>query len=323
MSKMRIAVIGADQLDPDHHSALNALAEADKISAFALDTPPLPDGLETVAQAIQQDQIDAIIYSGALSNLREWACFALQNGWPFYSTHPVPLTIEDTVEIRRQEQMARPAQLQFALTGRLHDAAQVALSKANSGDYGELLTMRAVCGGTPDEMSNAPIFGLGANLLDLMQAFAGPFQDVSGFSDNSGAPAGEASNIFATLRTHAGLVASLHVSTTQWRPTYRLELGFERGYLWLEGLNTQQQSFGHEVLVYARSDGGSVKHETVDRFENSDGAAAALKGFIGRVEDPSRPNLGTSQQAFDTLNTIQRILAADHIFDPIEERHAS
>ncbi|MEL6858459.1 MAG: hypothetical protein AAFO74_08745 [Pseudomonadota bacterium] len=323
MSKMRIAVIGADQLDPDHHSALNALSDSDQISAFALDTPPPPAGLETLAQAVQQDQIDAIIYAGDLAELRVWACFALEQGWPFYSTHPVPLTIEDTVEIRRQEQIAHPAQLQFALTSRLHDAAQVALAKAKSGEYGQLLTMRAVCGAAKDEFSQAPIMGLGASLLDLMHAFAGPFQDVSGFSDLSTTAPGHAPNIFATLRTHSGLVASLHVSTTQWRPTYRLELGFERGYLWLEGLNTQQQSFGHEVLVYARSDDGEVKHETVDRFEESDGAAAALQGFLARLEDPARPNLGTSQQAFDTLNTIQRILAADHVFEPLEERHAS
>ena len=230
MSKMRIAVIGSDQLDPDHHSALNALSEADQISAFALDTPPPPEGLETVTQAVQQDQIDAIVYAGDLADLRSWACFALQQGWPFYTTHPVPLTIEDTVEIRRQEQMARPAHLQFALTSRLHDAAQAALLKAQSGEYGELLTMRAVCGAAKDEFLTAPILSLGANLLDLMHAFAGPFQDVSGFSDLSSAAPADAANIFATLRTHAGVVASLHGSTTQWRPTYRLELGFEGGY---------------------------------------------------------------------------------------------
>jgi predicted dehydrogenase len=157
-----------------------------------------------------------------------------------------------------------------------------------------------------------------------MQAFAGPFQDVNGFADldRTDEPGSE-HNIIATLRTHSGTIASLHVSRTQWRPTFRLELGYERGYLWMEGLATEAHAFGQEALIYARTDGGETRHETVDRFEESNGALVALSGFVERILHPNAPILGTSQDAFDTLNTAQRVLAADPILSLSQERHAS
>ncbi|MEL7541100.1 MAG: hypothetical protein AAGJ51_09375, partial [Pseudomonadota bacterium] len=201
---------------------------------------------------------------------------------------------------------------------------QAALAKHESGEYGRLLTLRGVCGCPTTELSDSVAFELGPQLLDLINLFAGPFQEVSGFSDldRSETPGSE-TNVLATLRTHSGALASIHLSATQWRPTFRLELGFERGYMWLEGLTTQRHNFGQEVLVYARTDGTSTRHETVDRFDQSQGAKRSLDTFLARLNAPSGDATGTSAQAFDTLNILQRILAADPIFAPIEERHVS
>jgi len=324
MSNFRIAVIGAEQLDPDHHMALNDLSERGFASAFALDASASEQGFEALRHAIQSDALDAIIFAGPRSELRDWAVFALQNGWPVYSTHAVPATIEDMVEIRRAEQSEPNALIQFGLTARHHESVQTAMTKAATGEYGRLLTMRGVCGCSSSDRDDSVIFDPGPQLVDLLHMFAGPFQDITGFSDlDRTRESGSETNVFATLRTHSGTLANLHVSASQWRPTFRLELGFERGYMWLEGLNTQHHNFGQEALVYARTDGNVVMHETVDRFEQSNGAKSALEAFLNRLRDPAALVSGTSQDAFDTLNTIQRILAADPIFAPAEERHVS
>lgn len=322
MSQIRIAVIGAEQLDPDHHLALNTLSEHGRIAAFAFDAAPTQEGYTQLQAAMQKDQLDAIIVAGPQSDLAHWVICGLQNGWPVYSTHPVPSGVEEMIDIRRAEQSAATACLQFGFTARHHQSVTAALSKAASGEYGSLLSMRAACG-VADPQSPV-LFEYGAQMLDVMQAFAGPFQDITGFADLDRTDiAGSETNVFATLRTHSGVLASLHVSATQWRPTFRLELGFDRGYLWLEGLTVDQNYFGQEALVYARAGGDSAQHETVEKFPDSNGTLISLQSFLDRIAAPSSPAIGTSQDAFDTLNTIQRILAADPVYAPLQERHVS
>lgn len=324
MSLVRIAVIGADQLDPDHHLALNEFSETGDIAAFALDADADESGFELLQSAMQSDALDAIMLTGRRDSVRDWAVFALENGWPVYCAHAVPTAVEDMIEIRRAEQNQAGSILQFGLTARHHDSVHAALAKQASGEYGRLMTLRGVCGCPAAELSDSVAFDLGPQLLDLIQLFAGPFQEVSGFSDlDRTETPGSETNVLATLRTHSGTLASLHLSASQWRPTFRLELGFERGYMWLEGLNTQRHNFGQEVLVYARTDGTSARHETVDRFDESQGAKRSLETFLSRLKAPDSAATGTSMQAFDTLNILHRILAADPIFAPIEERHVS
>ena len=324
MSEIRIAVIGANQLDLDHRHALNTLSDSGRIAVYALETDSLEDGREALQRAVDLNAIDAAIIAGRRQNLPAWIAFALDTGWPVYTPYAVPTRIEDMVEIRRAEQMHRPSILQFGLTARHHESVLAAQSKADSGEYGKLLSLRGVCGVAGVEAGESVLFGPAAQLIDIMQGFAGPFQDVTGFADlNRTAEPGSEINVLAALRTHAGVLANLHASATQWRPTFRLELGFERGYLWLEGLNSEEYVFGREVLVYARSDGSEAQHETVDRFGQSNGVQSALEQFVARVADPSAAPISDSQDAFDTLNTIQRILAADPIYAPVQERQVS
>ena len=205
MSQIRIAVIGADQLDSDHHIALNTLSEAGQVAAFALDVACDEEGLQTLRSAMQSESLDAIVLAGAQSDLRTWIDAALSGPWPVYSTHPVPLSVEEMVEIRRCEQNAPGARVQFGFTARHHDSVSTALAKISTGEFGSLLTMRGVCGVADRDEGDHPIFGLGAEMIDIMQAFAGPFQDVSGFSDlDRTEQIGSESNILATLRTHTG-----------------------------------------------------------------------------------------------------------------------
>lgn len=324
MSEIRIAVIGANHLDLDHRHALNALSDSGRIAVYALETDSLAEGREALQRAVDLNAIDAAIIAGRRPNLAAWIAFALETGWPVYTPYAVPASIEDMIEIRRCEQTHTPSLLQFGLTARLHDSVIAAQSKASSGEFGALLTMRGTCGVAGLDAGESVLYGPAAQMVDMMQLFAGPFQDVTGFADlNRSADAGSETNVLATLRTHSGVLANLHASATQWRPTFRLELGFERGYLWLEGLNMEEYGFGQEVLVYARVDGDGAQHETVDQFETSNGVQASLEQFLSRIKDRGLPAIGTSQDSFDTLNTIARILAADPIYAPLQERQVS
>lgn len=325
MSHIRIAVLGADQLDADHQNALDALAEHGAITTFAETSTDPTESLEALRQAKSLGAIEAVIIAGSRQDLAKLAAGSLGLGLPTYCAHPATANIEDMVAIRRAEQGARQTPLQFALNARQHDSVATALSKAESGEYGRLLALRAVCGlSSPGSAQGGVLDGIGMEMVDLIQAFTGPVQDIEAFSDQAMMSAGHReTNILSILRTHSGIMASLHASTTQWRETFRVELGFERGYLWLEGLNRAAHSFGQEVLVYARSNGPESLHETVVRFADSNGVQSGLTAFLNRVQSHDQPATGTSQQAFDALNTVERIYAADPLMAFIEERQAS
>ncbi|MEM9054027.1 MAG: hypothetical protein AAGB16_01765 [Pseudomonadota bacterium] len=320
MSQIRIAVIGAGQLDADHQNALRTLSRQQTLTAYSLDLIDEVAGRGALQNAKAANALDAVMIAAPREQMLRWLQIALESGLHAYSVHPIPASIEDMVEIRRAEQAAPDQILQFGFTARQHESIQTALAKSRTGEYGNLLTLRAVCGlSGPGE--DSLLAGPAAQMVDLMHIFAGPFQDISGFGDLG--QTGSEQNIQAVLRTHSGTLASLHVSATQWRETFRLELGYERGYLWLEGLTSKTHNFGQEVLVYARTGQSGAQHETVERFQESYGPQSALEQFIARLHDPSQPATGTSQQAFDTLNTLQRIHAADPITSFSEERQAS
>ena len=220
MSEIRIAVIGANQLDLDHRHALNALSDSGRIAVYALESDSLEEGREALQRAVDLNAIDAAIIAGRRKNLAAWIGFALETGWPVYTPYAVPSTIEDMIEIRRAEQQNAPALLQFGLSARLHDSVSAARSKADSGEYGQLLSLRAVCGVAGVEADDSVLFGPAAQLVDIMQLFAGPFQDVTGFADlDRQEDPGSETNVLASLRTHSGVLANLHASATQWRPT--------------------------------------------------------------------------------------------------------
>ena len=157
MSEIRIAVIGANSLDIDHRNALNAFSDQERIAVYAMDIESLAEGREALSRALDLKAIDAAIIAGSRSELPEWIGFALQAGWPVYTPYAAPNTVEEMVAIRRAEQQSAPAILQFGLNVRHHASVLAAMAKAESGEYGQLLTMRGVCGlsGMPEgERSN-------------------------------------------------------------------------------------------------------------------------------------------------------------------------
>ena len=77
-------------------------------------------------------------------------------------------------------------------------------------------------------------------------------------------------NAFVLLRTAAGQVASLHVSWTQWRNLFSLEVLGRDGYAIAEGLGG---SYGPERLTIGkRRSEGDVPEEESQVFEAPDGS---------------------------------------------------
>ena len=233
-------------------------------------------------------------------------------------------TVEQMVDLRHAERDAGSVILKFGCQLRYHKSVRHAREIAASGTFGKLKTIRAIYGlaGRPANAPANALAHLGLPLLDLVQAFSGPFEGLTAMSATGGnAPSPTAENVFAILTTGNGVAAQLHCSHTQWRQTFRLELGLETGYLWLDGLAVE--GLGPEMLIAARSRPDidsppeANPHEEIRQFRSDDSTHRELADFMEALQARKSGLVdGSSQQAFDTINTLQRLLASDPYWAP-------
>ena len=93
MSHIRIAVLGADQLDADHQNAVDALAENGAITTFAETSTDPTESLEALRQAKSLGAIEAVIIAGSRQDLAKLAAGSLGLGLPTYCAHPAATSI--------------------------------------------------------------------------------------------------------------------------------------------------------------------------------------------------------------------------------------
>jgi predicted dehydrogenase len=89
----------------------------------------------------------------------------------------------------------------------------------------------------------------GVHLIDLAGWFLGAFASIDGFAATYFWKMPVDDNAFLTLRTAGGAAAFLHVSCTEWKNMFSLEIYGRDGKLAIDGLGG---SYGVERLVHYR-----------------------------------------------------------------------
>ena len=84
----------------------------------------------------------------------------------------------------------------------------------------------------------------GMHCLDLFRYFLGEFCEVTAFTETYYWDMPVEDNAFALLRTQSRKIASLHVSWTEWRNVFALQIVGKKGYIEIEGLGA---SYGTEL----------------------------------------------------------------------------
>ncbi|MEO0983283.1 MAG: hypothetical protein AAFX03_11605 [Pseudomonadota bacterium] len=312
MSNLRFCVIGGESAAP-----LKTAIDANPRTSIVSVAPAAGDEWRA---ALGQADVDAIAVFGGTEDAVDVCEAALLSGKHVLSSAPPARTIEEIIRIRRAESAAMGKAVKFLMPLRQHASVKSALNIATSGVLGRQLTMRGVYGAS--DRSPGALLRHGFHMLDLMHGFSGPFEDVQGMVAQSQEELdGAERNAFAVLRTNKGVLAQLHVSTTSWRHTFRLELGFERGYLWLDGLRGPNMDFAPEMFIIGRvqTDGEGRElpnpDEEIHEMTDTPTADETLTAFLDAVDGGSGGWLGTTKQVFDAINTVQRIYALDHSWD--------
>lgn len=101
----------------------------------------------------------------------------------------------------------------------------------------------------PAKSGGGELIDQGVHLIDLARCFLGDFTEVSGHAATYFWKMPVDDNAFLTLRTAGGQTAFLHVSCTEWKNLFSLEIYGRDAKLHIEGLGG---SYGVERLAYYR-----------------------------------------------------------------------
>ena len=144
---------------------------------------------------------------------------------------------------------------------RYHPALRQAREIVESGALGEMMFVRGRYGhggrigydkewrANPEISGGGELIDQGIHLIDLARWFLGEFVHVDGFAHTYFWQMPVDDNAFLMLRTAASQTAWLHVSCTEWKNLFSLEIYGRDGKLHIEGLGG---SYGVERLAYYR-----------------------------------------------------------------------
>jgi predicted dehydrogenase len=156
---------------------------------------------------------------------------------------------------------AHDRRVRVGFNHRYHPALLQARVLVDSGALGPLMFIRGRYGhggrpgydrewrADPVRSGGGELIDQGVHLIDLAGWFLGPFSDVHGTATTCFWDMPVDDNAFMTLRTAAGQVAFLHVSCTEWKNLFSLEIYGRVGKIAIDGLGG---SYGVERLAHYR-----------------------------------------------------------------------
>jgi predicted dehydrogenase len=210
--------------------------------------------------AIDRSDVDVVIVATTNDKLAPIATAALELGKHVLVEKPAARSIEEIDEvIEAARRCGRYVRVGF--NHRYHPALQKARQLVDEGVVGELMFVRGRYGhgGRPgyerEWRANAALSGggelidQGVHLIDLSRWFLGEFTSVQGFAHTYYWPMAVDDNAFMLLRTARDQAAFLHVSCTEWKNLFSLEIYGRDGKLQLDGLGG---SYGVERVACYR-----------------------------------------------------------------------
>lgn len=125
----------------------------------------------------------------------------------------------------------------------------------------------------------------GPHVLDLARWFLGGIDEVTGLLQTAYWPiAPVEDNAFILLKSQSGAIASLHVSWTQWKPMFSLEVYGQEGYAVVEGLGG---AYGTEKAILGKRDFSAPFAEEIVEFRGGDQSwKEDLRTFISEISRP-------------------------------------
>jgi predicted dehydrogenase len=210
--------------------------------------------------AVGHPDTDIVIVATTNDGLAEISRGAIEAGRHVLVEKPAARSVGelDTV-ITAAERHSRLVRVGF--NHRYHPAMQKAHELLRVGALGDLMFVRGRYGhgarpgydrewrANPVMSGGGELIDQGVHLIDLSRWFLGDFTQVSGLAQTCYWQMAVDDNAFMTLRTADEHTAFLHVSCTEWKNLFSLEIYGRQAKLHIDGLGG---SYGVERLAYYR-----------------------------------------------------------------------
>ena len=265
----RVAIVGcglvgnkrARAVAADPGSRLTAVADVDRARAERLAACHTSCSAATDWEAVvTRSDVDLVIVATTNDALVPVASGAVASGKPVLIEKPAA---RNPAELRQLISVANDARVlvKVGFNHRFHPAIQKARNLFDEGAIGPLMYIRARYGhggrlgyerewrADPRIAGGGELLDQGVHLIDLARWFAGDFTDVRGCVETFFWRMPVEDNAFLLLRAAGGQVAWLHVSCTEWKNLFCLEIFGRGGKLQIDGLGG---SYGIERLTFYR-----------------------------------------------------------------------
>ena len=157
----------------------------------------------------------------------------------------------------------------------------------------------------PEISGGGELIDQGPHLIDLSRWFLGEISEVNGFASNYYWNMPVDDNAFMTLKSHNSQVAFLHVSCTEWKNMFSLEIYGSKGKLDISGLGG---SYGLERIAYYKMLPEMGPPETlIWEYPMGDSSwAREVEDFFESIL-LDRPTSVTLNDASETLKIVEKI----------------
>lgn len=209
-------------------------------------------------EVVQRPDVDIVIVATTNNMLAEITQTSVEAGKHVLVEKPAARSAAELEPVIEAAKTAN-RRVRVGFNHRYHPALRKAREIINSGVAGELMFVRGRYGhggrlgyekewrANPALSGGGELIDQGVHLIDLSRWFLGDFQSVSGFAHTYYWDMPVDDNGFMTLKTSKQQVAHLHVSCTEWKNLFSLEIYGRDAKLHVEGLGG---SYGVERLAF-------------------------------------------------------------------------
>lgn len=213
---------------------------------------------DSVGEALASKEVSVVFVATVNAALAPLACQAAEAGKHVLVEKPVGISVAELDQLERVA-AKKGVLVRAAYNHRYHPACLKALEIWRSGSLGPIMFVRGRYGqggrlgyekewrADPKVSGGGELIDQGVHLIDLAGIFLGEFASIEGHTATYFWKMPVDDNAFLSLRNREGRTAWLHVSCTEWKNLFSIEIYGRDGKLHWEGLGG---SYGVERLSY-------------------------------------------------------------------------
>lgn len=282
------------------------------------------DATSDWTSAAQRDDVDIVLVATTNDALVDASIAAVQADKHVLVEKPAARNVKELDRLI-QETQNRNVLVRVGFNHRYHPALLQARHLVDLGEIGELMFIRGRYGhggrkgydrewrSNPALSGGGELIDQGVHLLDLSRWFLGDFMEIQGYAHTYFWDMPVDDNSFMLLRTLQGQTAFLHVSCTEWKNLFSLEIYGHDGKLHVEGLGG---SYGVERLsFYKMLPEMGPPDTTIWEYPRGDNSwAIELSEFMEDIRLKRTPsaNLNDAREALLAVEKIYRDSGYDY-----------